>query len=90
MSRDQAEAGQMMAAEAEAPLDAAEEIAFEETRGMTAAEILAGIRPWPGSPSPRLGPDHVVVTGCRGVLAAGGARIELAGLDRIFPWPVQP
>ncbi len=64
-------------------------IAFEETRGMQAAEILAAIKTRPGSPRPRLASGGVEVRGCTGTLVIGQDRIPIRDLDLILPWPLQ-
>ena len=69
--------------------DPPEVIAFEATRGLSPADIAAAIEPDPGSPLPRLAEDHVDVTGVRGTLVLPGARIRVADLDQLHPWPVR-
>ena len=64
-------------------------IAFEETRGLSLAEIAAAFEPDPGSPPPRPAADHLDVTGVRGTLVLPGARIRVADLDQLHPWPVR-
>jgi hypothetical protein len=65
-------------------------IAFEETIGMSPAEIYAAIRVDPDSPLPQLYAGHVDVTGVTGVLLAGGAEIPIEEMQHILPWPVRP
>lgn len=65
-----------------------DEIAFEETRGMTAEQILAAIVVGRGSPAPVLGDGFVAVRGCHGAIVIGAARIPFHEVDRILPWPV--
>lgn len=69
--------------------DPPEVIAFEETRGLSAAEIAAAIEPDPGSPPPRLAGDHVDVTGVRGMLVLPGIRIRISGAEQLHPWPIR-
>lgn len=69
--------------------DCREVIAFEETAGMTAAEIHAAIEVDDDSPLPDLGHGQVDVTGVRGTLHAGGAAIPIEGMELILPWPVR-
>lgn len=69
--------------------DCREVIAFEETAGMTVAEIYAALEVEDESPLPELGHGHVDVTGVRGTLRAGGAEIPVEGMELILPWPVR-